>query len=770
MFRLLDPYYSTSLYLKFNLSFSKKQGKMIIRSVAVSFFVFSAIDAWVIRPHQMAMHSVKLAAVNDPDYLMPADVFKQPSWEPTTAQPFILQPLQSSAPPTPPEDTTAASSLPSDQDDMFLISAATSVSRPPAPTTHPSALRPSAPQRPSVPATSVDDRNILFWRDRMTAQEEERNQKGFRPAFSTEQLSSSFFHANISEENTPESPETSFESVASDQATFQEHAGDVVTTGALSDEPVSVPAAAVPTSNPISKQPVVGNIQVQFWRDRMNEQEEARNRQGFRMPFTENTETQVTADEKEDLPINGANGSLQEEESSTLHYDETEATTEITFMEASEENPLNVNGRQGLLPTTIAINGEVGESTALETEQLDMASEPALTETTEDNLALGPEQDAAQEEAQLDGENLTYMGSEAISSVTDEGDTFAVTVTDDSLLEPALLESENDEVSAESLASSPMTETDQVEEFAELHATESSFSEPSVVENAISESGMMELTGVNGVHDMASFDYEAKAISTGADQTNGLTHSEDEAISEHLHLDSGVHINGDHNVGELYGQIDSTSGVAHTSLISETDHANEIKISSETKNSFSVSDVPTMEAKAPINANSSTKELLQYLFTGSPDGSDQLTDETVSQYLADPSSVLAKLNGGEGTSFINGDDHNGEGTIDAVARPANGKSEVVTPSTDKLLDILFGVTEAEPIENAAEDAESTRNGTSEPLDASEPLDTSETQNGALSEIETLESGEKTEKEKLTSTKVRAMALFTLKELLLQDRQ
>ncbi|GAX26494.1 hypothetical protein FisN_23Lh018 [Fistulifera solaris] len=710
-----------------------------------------------------------MSAVNDPDYLVPADVFKKPSWEPTTAQPFIVQPLQSTAPPTPPEDTTAVSSLPSDQDDLFLISAATSVSRPPAPTTHPSAFRPSAPQRPSVPITSVDDRNILFWRDRMTAQEEERNKKGFRPAFSTEQARNSIFHANISEDNTQELPETSSESAASDQAELEEHAGDVVTTETLSEQRDSVSASAVSTRNSFSKQPVVGDIQVQFWRDRMNEQEEARNRQGFRKPSTENTETQVIEDAKEEPPINGVNGTHQEEESSVFNYDETEAILDSTLLESSEDNLLHENDEQGLRSTSIAVTGEVGESIDLETAQMDMISDQAPMEITEGSVALSS--DAAQEAAQIDGESPRYVENEAISSVTDVEDTLVVAVTNDSLLEPVSLESENAAVGSETITSSPLAETDLVEKGADLQITELSFSEPSVVESSVVESETMEPTSVNGVHDLASFDDKAEAISTETDQTKLLTNSDDETISEHLHLNSGVRLNGDHNQGDPEGQLDSTSNVAQPSLVSESDHANKIQFAFETQGSSNVWDETSIGSMAPINAKSSTKELLQYLFTGSPDGSDQLTDETVSQYLADPSSVLANLNGVDGTPFIDGEGHNGEGTVDDVTSPSNGKSANPAPATDKLLDILFGVTEAEPTESAVEDADSSSNDLGEPSDTCEQMDASETQDIGLSIVKTADSGEEeTEKKKLTSTKVREMALFTLKELLLQDRQ
>ncbi|GAX27513.1 hypothetical protein FisN_23Hh018 [Fistulifera solaris] len=684
---------------------------------------------------------------------MPADVFKKPSWEPTTAQPFIVQPFQSSVPPTPPEEPTAAISLPSDQDDMFLISAAASVSRPPAPTTHPSALRPSAPQRPSVPATSVDDRNILFWRDRMTAQEEERNKKGFRPAFSTEQASSSVFHANISEENIQELPETSSESVASDQAALEEHAGDVVTTDALSKQQQSVPVPTVSTRNSFSKQPVVGDIQVQFWRDRMNEQEEARNRHGFRKPLTENTEMQVTEDDKEEPSINGVNGAHHEEESSS-------SISDNTLMESSDDNLLHENDVQGLRSTSLAVNGEGVESIDLETAQMNLNTDPTTMETIEDYVALSSDDAQA---AQLDGQNPTFVDNEAIPSVTDE---------EDLLVDAAI-----NEVSSESMASLPITEADQVEEIADLKTTESSFSEPSVVEGYEPEQETMESTSVNGEHDLAAFDDKAEAISTETDHTNGLTSADVETIAEHLQLESGVHLNGDHNAGEPEDQLASTSDVAQPSLVTGADDVNDIQISSDTQEFPSVSDQTTMESTAPINAKSSTKELLQYLFTGSPDGSDQLTDETVSQYLADPSSVLAKLNGVEGTSFVNGDRHHGERTVDDVTSLHNGKSDSATPSTEKLLDILFGVTEDDSVQNVAEVAKSSSNGLSEPTDKSESLDTneqlsaSETQDIALLKVETPDNEEdETEKDKLTSTKVREMALFTLKELLLQDRQ
>lgn len=690
------------------------------------------------------MRSARLAATNDPDYLMPADVFKKPSWEPSTPPPVIPQTLQSSVPPTPTETTNAASSS-SDEDDMFLISASTSVSRPPAPTTHPSALRSTAsPQTHTRPplttlTTPVDDRNILFWRDRMTAQEEERNQKGFRPAFLTDEANKPAFYASVNEV-APHLPEESTESATSDQ---QELPSEDREMAAVSNEPDTLLVPVVPLQSATTKQPAVSDIQVLFWRDRMNEQEEERNRHGFRKPFAENTETEV-----KDLPVNEFYVAGEEEEGEEVPsipenvsveaiasaFDESNRHADETVFEASEESELSSEPDEMIASMSEVEVDEVSEIAALVVE--DSISQSSLMET---DIEVDASEDS-DDESELSWEPVETTPM----SESNEEDEIASAVVVQSVSEPALVETDDEldtsgdepELSWEPVSITSMPETDQIDEIA-----------ASVTEDSVSKPVLVATSNINGSNDVADSEDEAEPVSAETNPTDTIAGFE---------------------------EVKPASDPAQITSIPESDQIDQIKadVAADSFPPPPVSNTPTAVAAEPVDAKSSTKELLQYLFTGSPEGSDEITDGKVVQYLDDPLSVITKV-----TTAVNGEEyrvHNGRSNgsteiddsfpieqaknadeaVENMASPVNDKGDVSKPSTDELLDILFGVNEKE----STGDNESRRNSASEKL------------NGASLKNGTVKESEKREKEKLTSSKIREMALFTLKELLLQDRQ
>lgn len=173
---------------------------------------------------------------------------------------------------------------------------------------------------------------------------------------------------------------------------------------------------------------------------------------------------------------------------------------------------------------------------------------------------------------------------------------------------------------------------------------------------------------------------------------------------------------------------------------------------------------------ALVNSKSTTKELLQYLFTGNPDGADEINKE---KYLGDALPVIStntkvkgattngkreyeRFNGRTSgsaelvDSLVAGISENEDDLVEGTTNPSIEKVHADDASTNELLDILFGTREKES------NGEDRRN------------DKKDNPHSVSYGNERSKEGK--DMERSTSSTIRKMALFTLKELLAQDRQ
>lgn len=816
---------------------------------------------------------------------------------------------------------------------MFLISPSTSISRPTTPAANPAALRPPASSQESIPkppttntrsshmTTPVDDRNILFWRDRMTALEEERNQKGFRPAFVQEYHPNTVSRDDSSEIMTEQQSEDSTESILQQNISQELSMTDSTTTTSVSNEPYTVVAPVVPPplSTGMAKSPTTNNdIQVVFWRDRMNEQEEERNRHGFRKPESVETEVESTAG----VQMNGNQMHITEEEGGSIsefeasdqesHTTPESALTNLTDSNQVDETLEDNEERQepvsiALMPeeynTVVAASQDnsedIPESTSVislddnidhayeisASEEIHSISDPNLTDT--DGITEVDDASASQAEAEPIAEPVAILSTPDTDQVDDIGASEEMnSISESSFMDTTsgVTEVEVDDKSASQVEVEPVSEpaaiaaapeTDRVDEETDLN----------------SESAVMDTGGVTKADDMSSSQVEAEPISEHAAITPTTETDQVDFISEPISLDANdVTGFGDVTASETetksipehipspstaVDQVDDTPAakeqdsvpkflneptardtkpmedvsapisaeLAGTTTMQQdkdtlaetpaaiagqfdgisTDQNPRIDAKMKTKtprdslptsefidgadkgksDEAKVADASlelpsvaehTQETKLPendpatasnnekpelVNAKSSTKELLQYLFTGSPEGSDEMTDEDVEAYLGEPLPVVSMINevkesvaNGKTREGFNGkingsaekveslaiqDTENGENLLEGPANRANENDTIGNSSTNELLDILFGTTETE---SNGED-EIRRNGTKETLNG----DSTETP-----ENTNTKDGEEKAKERPASSKIREMALFTVKELLLPDRQ